>query len=186
MLMGLAVLTRAGAAAVLYYLAVYAAMNLGAFGVVALVRNATGSEDLRAFRGLVRWNPLAAVAMTVFLVSLLGLPPLAGFAGKFQVFEAVYRAAKLASASGPPGLGAAFSVLLAVGVLNTVASAYYYLKVVGAMLLDEPQSPAPAQGRGPMVEVFLLVLVAFLFAAFLEWDALMAETRRAAGAFGGR
>ena len=60
MLMGLAVVTKAGAAAVAFYLAAYVAMNLGAFGVVALVRNATGSEDVRAFRGLVKRNPLLA------------------------------------------------------------------------------------------------------------------------------
>ena len=136
MMMGLAIITHAGASAVLYYLAAYVAMNLGAFGVVALVRNATGSEDISAFRGLVKRNPLLAITMTVFLASLLGLPPLAGFAGKFQVIAAVYDAARSASASGPPGLGAVFYVLLAVGAVNTAVSAYYYLKVARAMLLE--------------------------------------------------
>jgi NADH-quinone oxidoreductase subunit N len=183
MLMGLAVITQAGAAAVLYYLAAYVAMNLGAFGVVALVRNATGSEDLNAFRGLVRRNPLLAIAMTFFLASLLGLPPLAGFAGKFQVFAAVYDAARGATASAPAGLGTLFYVLLGVGAVNTAVSAYYYLKVVRAMLLDEPDTDtftpvAPAAG------LFLVALVAFLFAAGVVWDPLTAETVRAASAFG--
>ena len=183
MLMGLAVITNAGASAVLYYLAAYVAMNLGAFGVVALVRNATGSEDIGAFRGLVKRNPLLAVAMTVFLASLLGLPPLAGFAGKFQVFAAVYSAAKAATASGPPGLGAVFYVLLGVGAVNTAVSAYYYLKVARAMLLDDPDTDATEVKTSPVAGLFLVGLVAFLFAAGVLWDPLMAETVRAVTAF---
>lgn len=181
MLMGLAVITKAGAAAVLYYLAAYVAMNLGAFGVVALVRNATGSEDISAFRGLVKRNPLAAVALTVFLASLLGLPPLAGFAGKFQVFAAVFDAAKAASANGPSGLGTVFYVLLGVGAVNTAVSAYYYLKVARAMLLDEPVGEP--QTNTPAAALFLIALVAFLVAAGVVWDPLTAETLRAASAF---
>ncbi len=183
MLMGLAVVTNAGGAAVLYYLAAYVAMNLGAFGVVALVRNATGREDIGAFRGLVKRNPLLAVAMTVFLASLLGLPPLAGFAGKFQVFAAVYSAAKAATASGPPGLGAVFYVLLGVGAVNTAVSAYYYLKVARAMLLDDPDTDATEVKTSPVAGLFLVALVAFLFAAGVLWDPLMAETGRAVTAF---
>jgi NADH-quinone oxidoreductase subunit N len=182
MLMGLAVITKPGAAAVLYYLAAYVAMNLGAFGVVALVRNATGSESIDAFRGLVKRNPLLAIAMTVFLASLLGLPPLAGFAGKFQVFAAVYDAAKDATASGPPGVGIVFYVLLGVGAVNTAVSAYYYLKVVRAMLLDEPDTVTPVPLSLPGA-LFLVALVAFLIAAGVVWDPLTGETGRAASAF---
>ncbi|QJW99704.1 NADH-quinone oxidoreductase subunit N [Frigoriglobus tundricola] len=184
MLMGLAVATKAGAAAVLFYLSAYVAMNLGAFGVVALVRNATGSEDLRAFRGLVQRNPLLAIAMTVFLGSLLGLPPVAGFAGKFQVFASVYGAARAATAGGPPGLGTVFYVLLGVGAVNTAASAYYYLKIVRAMLLEDPEGePSPVR-LAPAAGLFLFGLVAALFVAGVWWDPLAAETSRAASAFG--
>jgi len=182
MLMGLAVITKAGGAAVLYYLAAYVAMNLGAFGVVALVRNATGSEDISAFRGLVRRNPLLALAMTLFLASLLGLPPLAGFAGKFQVFAAVYLAAKSAAASAPAGVGVAFYVLLGVGAVNTAVSAYYYLRIARAMLLEEPDTDTFVPLSVPAA-AFLVVLVAFLFAAGVLWDPLMDETTRAANAF---
>jgi NADH-quinone oxidoreductase subunit N len=184
MLMGLAVITKAGAAAVLYYLAAYVAMNLGAFAVVAFVRNATGSEDLAAFRGLAKRNPLLAISMTVFLASLLGLPPLAGFAGKFQVFAAVYAAAKAATASAPPGVGTVFYVLFAVGAVNTAVSAYYYLKVVRAMLLEEPVESPQVESRTSVGAVFFLVaLVAFLLAAGVIWDPLMSEAARAASAF---
>jgi NADH-quinone oxidoreductase subunit N len=181
MLMGLAVITKAGAAAVLYYLAAYVAMNLGAFGVVALVRNATGSEDVGAYRGLVKRSPLVAVAMTLFLASLLGLPPLAGFAGKFQVFAAVLDAAKSATASGPSGVGVVFYVLFAVGAVNTAVSAYYYLKIVRAMLLEDPEGGALPSSAGSVA--LLIALVAFLFAAGVVWDPLTGETMRAANAF---
>ncbi len=184
MLMALAVLTEAGASSVLYYLCAYVAMNLGAFGVVALIRNATGSEDISAVRGLVRRNPLLAITFTVFLASLLGLPPLAGFAGKFQVFSAVYEAAKTATASGPPGLGAVFYVLLAVGAVNTAVSAYYYLKIARAMLLDDAEEPVCREPQASAnAGLFLVALCAFLFATGVVWDPLMSETAKAAIAF---
>jgi NADH-quinone oxidoreductase subunit N len=185
MLMGLAVLTTGGASAVLYYLAAYVAMNLGAFGVVALVRNATGSEDLSAARGLVKRDPLAAVCMTLFLASLLGLPPLAGFAGKFQVFSAVYAAARAATASGPPGLGSVFFALLAVGAVNTALSAYYYLKIARAMLLDEVEGAVVPVSREPQASaaLYLVALVAFLIAAGVVWDPLTTHANLAAGSF---
>ncbi len=182
MVMGLVILTKLGAAAVLYYLAVYVAMNLGAFGVVAWVRNATGSEDLAAFRGLAKRNPLVAVSMTVFLASLLGLPPLAGFAGKFQVFAAVYDAAKEATAAAPPGVGTVFYFLLAVGAINTALSAYYYLRVARAMLLEEPAEATPLPHRF-RVTLVLVGLVAFLVAAGVVWEPLMVVTTRAAETF---
>ncbi len=190
MLMGLAVITKGGAGAVLYYLAAYVAMNLGAFGVVALVRNATGSEDLSAARGLVKRNPLAAVCMTLFLASLLGLPPLAGFAGKFQVFNAVYEAARAATASGQSDVGGVFYAMLAVGAVNTAVSAYYYLKIARAMLLDDPETTATPVSREPQASeqtsaaLFLVALAAFLIAAGVLWDPLTTQANLAASAFG--
>lgn len=180
MLMALAVVTSTGAAAVLYYLCAYVAMNLGAFAVVAMVRNATGSEDLGAFRGLVKRNPLLAICMAVFLASLLGLPPLAGFAGKFQVFAAVYDAARGASS---PALGTLFFVMLGVGAVNTAVSAYYYLKVARAMLLDEPDEGAGPVRCSPAAGLFLVALVVVLVAAGVVWEPLLGETARAAAAF---
>jgi NADH-quinone oxidoreductase subunit N len=88
-LLGFVVFAEAGVQAVLFYLAVYYTMNLGAFWVVMLVANATGREDIEGYRGLAwRGGALPAVALAVFLFSLAGLPPLAGFLGKFYVFAA--------------------------------------------------------------------------------------------------
>src|SRR5207302_10080186 len=75
MMMGLAPLNREGAAAVLFYLIAYLFMNLGAFAVVAFLRNQTGSEDLSSYRGLIRRSPWMVITLSVFLLSLLGMPP---------------------------------------------------------------------------------------------------------------
>src|SRR5437660_7049688 len=104
MMMGLATMTRDGAAAMLFYLVVYLFMNLGAFAVVAFLRNLTGSEDLRDFRGLVQRAPALVVTLAVFLLSLLGLPPLAGFAAKFQIFGVLVDSAAQYTAGGYPQL----------------------------------------------------------------------------------
>ena len=76
----------------LFYLVAYLFMNLGAFAVVAFLRNQTGSEDLADFRGLVRRSPWMVVTLAIFLLSLLGIPPLVGFAAKFQIFSVLFDA----------------------------------------------------------------------------------------------
>src|SRR5207245_7434072 len=100
MLMGLATFTKDGVSAVLFYLVAYLFMNLGAFAVVAFLRNQTGSEDLSSYRGLMLRSPLMAVLMSIFLLSLLGMPPLAGFAAKFQILSALTDAGQAYSTSG--------------------------------------------------------------------------------------
>ncbi len=87
-------MTREGAGAVLFYLIVYLFMNLGAFAVVAYMRNLTGSEDLSSFRGLIHRCPILVITLGVFLLSLLGLPPLGGFTAKFQIFKELYQRAR--------------------------------------------------------------------------------------------
>ena len=190
MLLGVAVLTPAAASAVLYYLVAYLVMNLGAFAVVALVRNLTGSEDLEAYRGLVWRSPVLAVTMALFLFSLLGFPPLAGFAGKFQVFAAVYEAGRDATAAGHSALGTAFYVLLGVGAVNTAVSAYYYLKVVRMMVLEGEPSPPVATGGlsatgklSPAASTYLVVLAALLVALGVIWNPLTTAADRAVGSF---
>jgi NADH-quinone oxidoreductase subunit N len=129
-LLGVVVFRASGVGAVLFYLAVYYVMNLGAFWVVMLVANRTGREDLDAFRGLAwRGGAAPAVALAVFLFSLAGLPPLAGFVGKFQVFAA--------------GIQAGLWPLVVIAVLNSVVSLYYYAKVARAMFLDAPAPDDP-------------------------------------------
>src|SRR5437879_2798692 len=114
MMMGLATFTAPGVSAVLFYLVAYLFMNLGAFAVVAFLRNQTGSEELSSYRGLMQRAPVLAVTLGVFLFSLLGMPPLVGFAAKFQIFSALFEAGKLYSHAHPhrPGLSFTMYALL--------------------------------------------------------------------------
>jgi NADH-quinone oxidoreductase subunit N len=125
---------RSAVAAMAFYLGVYLFMNLGAFAAAAFLRNAFGSEKIDDYAGLVRRSPGMTVCIAVFMFSLVGLPPLAGFAAKFTVFAALFDARLL--------------TLLAIGALNTVLSLFYYLRVVKVMTLDpEPEHRSPAEIR---------------------------------------
>ncbi len=125
-LMGFVVLNDAGLRAMLFYLITYYLMNLGAFLVVMVVANSTGREDLEGYRGLAwRGGAVPAVAMAVFLFSLAGLPPLAGFVGKFYLFAAV--------------IEQRFYLLALVGFANTLVALYYYVRIIRTMFLDQPR-----------------------------------------------
>jgi NADH-quinone oxidoreductase subunit N len=179
MMLGLATMTRDGLGAVLFYLVVYLFMNLGAFAVVAFIRNVTGSEDLADCRGLIQRAPVLVVTLAVFLLSLLGLPPLAGFAAKFQIFSALFDAGRYYSTEGigQPGLGAIMYALLVIGGLNTVLSLFYYIKVLKVMILDKtieevenrPAEPLPVPGL-PNLYASLLAGVILLLGIF--WNTL--------------
>src|SRR5205085_6243641 len=103
MVMGLATLDRVGVKAVLVYLLAYLLMNLGAFAVVAFIRNQTGSEELADYRGLVRRSPALTVTLCVFLLSLLGIPPLVGFVAKLEIFMALWQKAGAYGTANTPG-----------------------------------------------------------------------------------
>jgi NADH-quinone oxidoreductase subunit N len=117
----------------LYYLSVYFFMNLGAFAIVALIRNQTYSEEISSYAGLVRQSPALAGGMLFCIFSLIGLPPFGGFFGKFMIFASVVQAAKLHPLMW---------VILGAGVLNTVFSLFYYIRVLRYMFIDPPASEA--------------------------------------------
>jgi len=117
----------AGVTSVLTYLLAYAVMNIGAFAVVVWMQHRGRGMMLDDYRGLAATEPLAAAALTVFLISLMGIPPTIGFYAKYQVIVASIEI-------GPVGLALA----LAIVVLSAV-SAFYYLRVVAAMYFDAPQ-----------------------------------------------
>ena len=137
MLLGFSVFTDAGVTAIGFYVFVYCFMNLGAFLVVmALAEQSGGDETLAAFRGLGRRAPLLAVLMAIFLFSLAGIPPLAGFAGKFYLFASLIRTG-----------GSWAWTLAVVGVTNSVISLFYYARVLRAMYLDTSEEQRPVRVR---------------------------------------
>ena len=131
LLMGVVALSDLGLRSVVFYLVVYLFMNLGAFAVVTLVASAGGSEEIDSYRGLGSSAPYICVAMAIFLFSLIGLPPFAGFVGKVYLFAAV--------------IYKKIYWLAVVAALNTVISLYYYLRIVKAMFLEKPTETVQIQ-----------------------------------------
>ncbi len=134
-LVGVAAANESGVAAVLFYLFVYAFMNIGAFAVViAMERQGEGDVMANQARGLARIHPLLAAAMAIFMLGLTGVPPLAGFFGKLYLFQAAVQAD--------------LTWLAIVGVINSAISAYYYLRVVVAMYMaEEEEAPVTLAWR---------------------------------------
>jgi NADH-quinone oxidoreductase subunit N len=138
---------KSAVAALLLYLAVYIFMNLGAFAIVAFLRSRLESEEIGDYAGLVRGAPLVAVALTTIMVSLIGIPPLAGFIGKFAVFAA------LVDAGGPWMIA-----LLVIAGLNTAVSLVYYLRVAKIACIDPPTSDRGPVSIGFLPAVYVLVV----------------------------
>jgi NADH-quinone oxidoreductase subunit N len=146
LLMGVAALQASddGLPALLYYGFAYAAMNLAAFAVVLAVQRERGSVDLDAFRGLGRAHPWWTAGLIVSFLSLLGLPPLAGFVGKLELFTAAIDADQ--------------AWLAVVAVINTVISLYYYLRVIAPAVLEPAGlTPIPARTKASSASAPLLV-----------------------------
>ncbi len=137
--------------AILLYLFVYLFMNLGAFAVVTIVSARLDSDDIRDYGGLIKRAPWAAVAMVFFLLSLAGIPPTAGFLGKFYLFSAAIQT------NNTPIIW-----LTVIAIANTVASVYYYMNVVRHMFFAKPKSEKPLQVSWAMSFVVGITLAATL------------------------
>jgi NADH-quinone oxidoreductase subunit N len=132
-----------GASSVLFYLVTYALMTLGAFGVmIALSTPERPVETIEDVAGLAKEHPIAAASMAICLFSLAGIPPFAGFIGKFNLFVAAFSASTDDDAS-------TYQALAVIGVLNSAIGAYYYLKIVVAMYYREPSGPPLAAPKVP-------------------------------------
>jgi NADH-quinone oxidoreductase subunit N len=174
MLMGLTTQTAAGIEAIMFYTVIYCLMNVGAFWVAGKVEDTLGGDDLQHFKGLVQRRPLYAICMAVFLFSLTGLPPLAGFIGKFYLFNAV--------------LGREMYGLALIAGLNSVISLYYYVKIAKAMILEPPQLPFP-EGKTPFEsrssQVFIVLLAVPNLILGLYWEPVMNLVRDMLRVFAG-
>ncbi len=161
MIMAMVVFNAQGFTAILFYLIIYMFMNFGAFWVIITMTKRLNSDEISAFRGLGYRSPYAAVALAIFLFSLTGLPPLAGFIGKFYLFAAVIKAE--------------WYVLAILGVLNSVVSLYYYANIVRTMFLES----APVQEAVPFnlydkVLVTVLLVPVLLFGVY--WSPVLKLT----------
>ena len=150
LLVGLVAANEIGKASILFYLLVYALTNLGAFGVIALLGTRQSSNDeLRDYAGLWHSRPAMAALMTVFLLSLGGLPPTAGFVAKWYVFSAAVRAG--------------YYDLAIVGMLTSVVSVFFYLRVVVMMYMAEPVEEPVRPAVGPIAMSALAVSTIAIF-----------------------
>ena len=171
MLIGFVVGTALGIQGVMYYILAYILMNLGAFGCVVLISNTIKSDRIEEYSGLSRRKPALAFLLTIFLLSLAGIPPLAGFFGKFLVFAAAIKSR--------------YYLLAIAGVINSVLAVYYYVKVIKFMYLDEPHAgmaeikPAgftPVESGAVKLALILaligILVVGILPGFFMDWISL--------------
>ncbi|NMC30893.1 MAG: NADH-quinone oxidoreductase subunit N [Veillonellaceae bacterium] len=147
-LTGLVAGTAAGVKGMMFYLMIYVFANVGAFGVVAAVSRHRNGENIRDLAGLSRQAPVLAVAMTISLLSMAGIPPLAGFMGKFFLFSAV--------------IDAGYLGIAVLGFVLSMVSVYYYLNVVKSMYLAEPADDRPFAVAGTLKFTVLFAMTATL------------------------
>ncbi|HEX4142395.1 MAG TPA: NADH-quinone oxidoreductase subunit N [Pirellulales bacterium] len=149
---------RAALSALAFYIAAYFFMNLGAFAIVAFLRNAIGSEEIADYAGLIRRTPITVICFSAILFSLVGMPPFSGFIGKLLVFASLMNAGLL--------------TVLVIGGLNTVLSLVYYLRVVKVMTMDpEPEQRLPVQI--PFIPgVFTVALTVPVVVLGFDWNGL--------------
>jgi NADH-quinone oxidoreductase subunit N len=164
LMMGVVALSENGARALVVYLVAYLAMNLGAFLVVTLIHAQEGTFDLRDYPGLSRRAPLLTLAMAIFLLSLVGIPPFVGFMGKLYVFAAVIEKG-----------GPTYAWYAVVGAVNAAIAAYYYFRVLKTMVIDAEEGKKPLLRIAPMdlawVGVFTLanIVPIFFWGAIESW-----------------
>jgi NADH-quinone oxidoreductase subunit N len=171
LLLGLCAGNGDGVRAIMIYLVTYLFMNLGAFFVVMALSDAGLGEDIDDYRALGYRAPIEAIVMAICLFSLTGLPPFAGFFGKFYIFAAVLKA------------GGSLRVTLAlVGILNSAVSLYYYARILKAMYFEKGAEDASVKsarihlvnmvlmaGATVSLWIFWSPLVRFVGASFVQW-----------------
>ncbi len=171
LLLGVAAMSVAGTSAVLYYLAGYLFTLMAAFTVICVVMSQIDTADISSFSGLHRRSPLLAAALALAMISLAGIPPMAGFFGKFLILKAVVAAALV----NPMWMG-----LLITALVGILISFYYYLRVVKAMYWSVPREEAQTITLSPAVRYALYTSIAGMFYVGLMPDRILEWTRQAA------
>jgi NADH-quinone oxidoreductase subunit N len=155
-LVGISGSSQAGSASVIYFILIYIFSNLGAFGVIAFISAITGKENIEDYRGLYSTNPLLCWILAIALFSLAGIPPTAGFFGKFFLLMA--------------GAASGNYILIIIAVLNIVIGLYYYLRVVKAMFMDVNDQPIEKLKIAPLPKIaMLLCAIGIIITGFIGW-----------------
>ena len=164
---------RDGIAALLFYIAVYGAMNLGAFAVLALLKTPDGpAEELYELHGLSVRHPAAALAMVICAFSLMGFPPTAGFLGKVYVFASAFSVRAANPFHGP------LIALAIIGVINSAIAAAYYLRIAAACYLGEEEVPTERIGGAPMR--FSLTACGLVLLVLFAWSSPLVSRAQSA------
>ena len=162
-MIGMVAMNELGVSSVAFYVFAYMFANMGAFAIVAIFEDKTGLTQIDSYAGLSKTSPMLSASMAVFLLSLAGIPPLAGFMAKYYVFAAAIKTA---------GSGAAFNWLywlVGVGLLTSVFSLYYYANVIKQMYFAKEVSPYRVGFSAPALTVVCLGLIGvFLFGLYPE------------------
>ncbi|WP_027718731.1 NADH-quinone oxidoreductase subunit N [Desulfovirgula thermocuniculi] len=143
-LVGLITATGPGIKAVMFYAFLYVFATVGAFTVVTQYYSVTGSDEIKDYAGLSQRSPLMAAVMVICMLSMAGIPPLAGFVGKFYLFKTIIND---------------YLWLAFIGLIMSMVSVYYYLKVALVMYRDEPADPAPIQLSAPVALTLLIAMI---------------------------
>ncbi len=159
MIAGITMINEIGVRAIVFYAITYVFMTLVAFYVTSIVQDKYGNDHFDRFQGLVYRYPFMAIAMSIVMFSLTGLPPLAGFVAKWNIINAL--------------LSAKFYTLAIVLVLNSVVSAYYYLKIVRLMTLKQAESTEAIEGFGFLNQVVILAMTLPVLILGIFWDGIM-------------
>ena len=155
-LVGISGSSQSGAASVVYFVLIYVFSNLAAFGVVSVVSSVAGKESISDYKAFYKTNPVLSWILTIALFSLAGVPPTAGFFGKFFLLLA--------------GAGKGAYILIAVAALNMVISFYYYLRIVKVIFMDKNENPIDNISIPLLPKLSLYVcIIGILAIGFIGW-----------------
>lgn len=155
-LIGISGSSQEGAASVVYFVLIYVFSNLAAFGVVSVVSNLTGKENISDYKAFYKTNPALSWVLTIALFSLAGVPPTAGFFGKFFLLLA--------------GAGRGNYLLITLAALNMVISFYYYLRIVKTIFMDENEEPIQPLSTPLLPKLSLYIcLLGIIAVGFISW-----------------
>jgi NADH-quinone oxidoreductase subunit N len=155
------------ASALLQYIVVYVFMNLGAFAIIAFLRNYIGSEEISDYSGMIKTRPVLVICLALIFFSLVGLPPLAGFLGKFAIFASITEAYTSTTQNY-------LLVILVVAGINTAISLFYYLAVIKTMIMGEPSTAKPVGNLevGKIETAYVIAITAPTVLLIVCWESV--------------